>query len=291
MRVLGTDLADPKSLRGSKRGQHSEVMSAMGTSRWARGSPCPIRGRPGFRIVLRPATQRGVRIRRKSRWAARCADRHYRREVGTSIKDSGAVAGWADPFVASCAAFAALLHPHGEVALHDLKADRVVAIWNPISGRSVGDPSLIDELPERWEQLPVQGPYEKVLADGRKMSAVSAVVRDARGIARGLLCVNLDRSVFDSASELLHSFASPVVPRPPELFRRDWREQIALTLDAERQQRGVDRERLGRADRREILAVLDTEGLLATRGAASHAARALGVSRATVHSLLREARA
>lgn len=201
------------------------------------------------------------------------------------------VAAWADPVVTSCAAFAALLQPHAEVVLHDLQVDRIVAIWNPVSGRAVGDPSLLDELPESWERLPVQGPYEKVLADGRQMSAVSAVVPDANGIARGLLCVNLDRSVFEHAADLLRSFASPAVPRPPELFRRDWREQIALAVDAECRRRGLVRERLGRADRREILAALEANGLLATRGAANHVARALGVSRATVYSLLREVRA
>jgi predicted transcriptional regulator YheO len=37
-------------------------------------------------------------------------------------------------------ALAALLAPHGEIALHDLAADRIVALWTPISGRSVGDP-------------------------------------------------------------------------------------------------------------------------------------------------------
>jgi len=192
--------------------------------------------------------------------------------------------------VPTCAAAAALLHPHGEVVLHDLEEDRIVAIWNPISGRAVGDASLLAELPESWERLPVQGPYAKVLADGRALSAVSAVVPDADGTPRGLLCVNLDRSPFDGAAELLRAFAAPVVPRPPELFVRDWREQIALVVDDDCRERGVARERLGRDGRREVVGALDARGLFATRGAAEHAARALGVSRATVYALLREAR-
>jgi predicted transcriptional regulator YheO len=40
-----------------------------------------------------------------------------------------------------------------------------------------------------------------------------------------------------------------------------------------------------------VVAALDGQGLFATRGAAEHAGRALGVSRATIYALLREARA
>ncbi len=199
-------------------------------------------------------------------------------------------ARWTDTVVPVCAAVAALLHPHGEVVLHDLASDTIVGIWNPVSGRAIGDPSLLEELPERWDAVPVQGPYAKVLADGRPVSAVSAVVADADGVARGLLCVNLDRSPLEGAAELLRAFAAPVAPRPPELFRRDWRERIALVVDSECRERGVARERLGRDGRREVVAALDGQGLFATRGAAEHAGRALGVSRATVYALLKEIR-
>ena len=204
--------------------------------------------------------------------------------------ETPATAPWVATVAPACAAVAALLHPHGKVVLHDLATDRIVAIWNPISDRTIGDPSLLEELPERWERLPVQGPYPKVLADGRPLSAVSAVVADAEGVARGLLCINLDRSPLEGAVEALRAFAAPVLARPPELFVRDWRERIALVVDQECRARGVGRERLGRDGRREVVAVLDEQGLFATRGAAEHAARALGVSRATVYALLREAR-
>lgn len=197
---------------------------------------------------------------------------------------------WTDTVAPVCAAVAALLHPHGEVVLHDLATDTIVGLWNPVSGRAIGDPSLLEELPERWERVPVQGPYAKVLADGRPISAVSAVVADADGVARGLLCVNLDRSPLEGAVELLRAFAAPVAPRPPELFARDWRERIALVVDEECRARDVARERLGRDGRREVVAAIDAQGLFATRGAAEHAAHALGVSRATVYALLREAR-
>jgi predicted transcriptional regulator YheO len=198
--------------------------------------------------------------------------------------------GWVGPVQTVCAAIAALLHPHAEVALHDLDTDTIVGLWNPLSGRRVGEPSLLEELPESWQQRPVQGPYRKLLADGRELSAVSAVVRDAIGKPRGLLCINLDRTPLLDVAALLAGVAAPVQAPPAELFARDWREQIALAVDEFCREHELDRRRLTRADRRALVAQLDQRGLFATRNAAEHAGRALGVSRATVYTLLKEAR-
>lgn len=197
---------------------------------------------------------------------------------------------WAIPLQSPCAAIAALLSPHAEVALHDLASDRIVGLWNPFPGRSVGDASLLDELPASWQERAVQGPYRKVLADGRELSSISAVVRDGRGRDRGLLCVNLDRGPLLDLAGALASVAAPVEEPPGELFTRDWREQISLTVDSLCRERLLDRRRLTRPQRRDLVGILDERGLFATRNAADHAARALGVSRATVYALLKEVR-
>jgi predicted transcriptional regulator YheO len=197
---------------------------------------------------------------------------------------------WTAPLEPVCAAIASLLHPHAEVVLHDLESDTIVGLWNPASGRGVGEPSLIDELPESWRERPVQGPYAKVLPDGREVSAVSALVPDARGRPRGLVCVNLDRTPLLDVAAALTRLVAPVHARPAALFDRDWREQIALAVDEWCRDRAVDRGRMGRSDRRAVVGLLDERGLFATRNAAEHAARALGVSRATIYTLLKEAR-
>jgi hypothetical protein len=114
-----------------------------------------------------------------------------------------------------CAAFAALLYPHAEVVVHELGADRILALWNPFSGRAVGDPSLLEELPAHWREQPMQGPYPKVELDGRPLSAVSAVVPDADGVPRGLLCVNLDRSPFDDVARIFGALFAPTTTPPP----------------------------------------------------------------------------
>src|SRR4051794_40530051 len=197
---------------------------------------------------------------------------------------------WLAPVAPACEAIAALLHPHAEVVVHDLARDRIVAIWNPTSGRAPGDPSLLEELPQTWESAPVQGPYAKVTVDGAPLSAVSAIVRDADGTPRGLLCVNLDRSPLDEAARVLAGLFAPRDPRPRELFERDWRERIALVVDGYCRELNAARGHLSRAQRGVLVARLDAEGLFETRHAAHHVAAALGVSRATVYALLKESR-
>jgi len=204
--------------------------------------------------------------------------------------DKSAKPGWAAPVEPACAAIAVLLHPHAEVTLHDLATDRIVGLWNPLSGRSIGDPSLLEELPVSWREKTVQGPYRKVLVDGREFSAVSAVVQDADGEFRGLLCINLDRTPLLGLAHDLLRMAAPVQDPPAELFVADWREEIAQIIDTHCRERLLDRARMTRAQRRDLIHILDQRGLFSTRGAADHAARALGVSRATIYSLLKEAR-
>ena len=200
------------------------------------------------------------------------------------------VPNWLEPHLPVCEAIVALFAPLAEVAVHDIRRDRIVGLWNPISGRKVGDRSLIDELPSYSQDARVTGPYPKVLADGRAITSVSVVLHNAKGVARGLLCINFDRSPLDGTIDLLVRFAAAVEDRPPELFDRDWREQILLVVDEECRSRSLRRDRLTRDQRLDLVRVLDERGLFSTRNAAAHAARALGVSRTTVYALLKEAR-
>jgi D-arginine utilization repressor len=197
---------------------------------------------------------------------------------------------WAEPHRPVCAAIAALLHPHAEVVLNDIATDRIVGIWNPLSGRKVGDPAYVADLPADEGAGPLVGPYRKALVDGRELTCVTAVVPGPDGTPHGLFCLNLDRSPLEGAAELLRSFAAPVAGPPADLFARDWREQIAQTVDEECRNLGLRRDRLTREDRLALVGLLDARRLFGTRGAAEHAARALEVSRATVYTLLKEAR-
>ena len=200
------------------------------------------------------------------------------------------IPNWLEPHLPVCEAIVALFTPFAEVAVHDIRRDRVVGLWNPISARRIGERSLIAELPPYADDARVIGPYPKVLADGRQVTAVSVVLRNGKGAPRGLLCINFDRSQLDGVIDLLVRFAAPVEDRAPELFDRDWREQILLVVDEQCRSRSLRRDRLTRDQRLDVVRVLDGRGLFSTRNAAAHAARALGVSRTTIYALLKEAR-
>jgi predicted transcriptional regulator YheO len=200
------------------------------------------------------------------------------------------VPGWLEPHLGVCEAVVALFAPYAEVAVHDIRRDRLVGIWSPMSDRRIGEPSLLDGLPPMAAAGRVIGPYGKVLPDGRQITSVSVVLGNSKGEPRGLLCINFDRSSLDGMIDQLVRFAAPAEDRPAELFDKDWREQISLVVDEECRSRHLRRDRLTRSHRLELVRVLDGRGLFATRNAAVHAGMALGVSRTTIYALLKEAR-
>src|SRR5262245_54900740 len=96
-------------------------------------------------------------------------------------------------FLSTAEAIQRLLHPHAEVVIHDIKKNRIAAIFHPFSKRKVGDPSLLSE--EEMAMLEnCIGPYEKINWDGRKLKSVSSLIRDENGKIVGMLCINLDIS-------------------------------------------------------------------------------------------------
>ncbi len=188
-------------------------------------------------------------------------------------------------------ALARLLSPHAEVVLHDPATDQVVAIWNPLSGREPGEPSLLGELDQLSTTGPdVYGPYPKVLSDGRRLSSVSAVIRDADGKPAYVFCVNVDRTAFEEASRLLAAFAAPAAGQPRVLFEHDWFETLNEVIAEYVRERGLTVERLGREDRVELLGKLDAAGVLSQRRSVPAVARALRISRSALYQHLGQAR-
>ncbi|MFJ1598726.1 transcriptional regulator [Streptomyces sp. NPDC088261] len=191
-----------------------------------------------------------------------------------------------------CQAVALLLGPYAEVVLHDVRADTVLGVWNPMTDRGPGSPSLLGEL-DRLDPSArdVFGPYEKLLADGRRLSSVSAVLRDPDGEPSAVLCVNLDRTPLEQAAAVLAGFAAPVAPRPGPLFEQDWTERLRHTVGTFVRTRGRPVDRLSREDRLALVGALDGDGIFAVRRAVPAVADTLRTSRSTVYSLLAEHRA
>jgi D-arginine utilization repressor len=191
-----------------------------------------------------------------------------------------------------CRAVALLLGPYAEVVLHDPDTDRVLEIWNPLTSRGPGDPSALGEL-DRLDPSArdVYGPYEKLLADGRRLSSVSAVLRDDDQRPSVVLCVNLDRTPLERAAALLSAFGAPTTAPPEPLFDQDSSQRVAHVVGAHVRATGRTVERMTRHDRLAVLRALDEAGVFAVRRATPVVAEALRVSRSTVYGLLTELRA
>lgn len=186
-------------------------------------------------------------------------------------------------------AIATLFYPYAEVVLHGLATQSVAYIANNFSKRELGDDSGLDEL-ENTPDATVIGPYEKLNWDGRKLRSISVVLRDDAGAAIGMMCVNLDISVFEGARAALDLFlsGSKLVAQPAVLFEDDWQERINRFIHGWLQQRQLSLSILNREHKRELVEALLHEGAFRGKNAANYVANVLGMGRATVFKHLKE---
>lgn len=181
-----------------------------------------------------------------------------------------------------------LLYPYIEVVFHDLRTKRIVAIFNNFSRRTVGDDSLLEEgfehqpLPSFW------GPYNKTNWDGRRLKSVTTTIYRAQQIPIGLMCINVDVSVF----EYMHTLMSYLLGnakeegQPRELFTVDWQEQINTFVKNYLCEHRLHRSSLSRQDKRQIVQELYQQGVFQTRNAPTYVADILEISRATIYNYL-----
>ncbi|MEX1828508.1 transcriptional regulator [Luteibacter sp. CQ10] len=196
------------------------------------------------------------------------------------------------PFLPVADAIAALLKPHAEVVIHDLGDGTIRHIAHRLSRRSPGDDSLTDIDGIETLDRPVIGPYPKTNHDGRSMKSVTAVLRDGRGRAAGLMCINLDVSMFETLQAVSRDFLrfADATPRAAALFREDWREEVNDVVGAFLGERGTSLSAMQVDEREALVRELDARGVFDVRHASGYVARVLGVSRATLYKSLKSVR-
>ena len=187
-------------------------------------------------------------------------------------------------------AIAAWLYPYAEVVLHDLRSDRVAGIWNSFSGRCVGTPSRIGNEVQIEDGVEVYGPYERRNRDGRRLKSISSIVYDSGGNRTGLLCLNLDVSVFEAMKGFVDSLMTNTEEMPAVLLKCDWHEQLSQAFAHFLRRKRLTPTALTQRDRIEFIKSLDSHKLFATRNATQQVAELLGVSRASVYNWLKQVR-
>lgn len=184
-------------------------------------------------------------------------------------------------------AISLLLSPYAEVVIHDFKTKCIGFIANNLSKRKIGDESLLEGT-EQFSNHDVFAPYFKMNWDGRKMKAVSALLKNQAGKPIGLLCINLDISKWEQMHRFILDLIESKVEKPDILFKNDWRERINVYVSTYLKKNGLRLESLDRTEKRKLLLELWKEGAFETKNAALYVADVLQISRATVYNYLKE---
>lgn len=195
-----------------------------------------------------------------------------------------------DKYKSTAEALSLLLYPHAEVVIHDLKSDRIAAIYNSFSKRKVGDESLIDEI-LRTKNLPdVFPPYFKTNWDGRSLKSVTSTLRDQKGNPIGLFCINLDLSKWEEVQKFVMEWTRGMgaLGQPEILFKEDWREKINLFVSDYLRKEGMSLKFLSKDKKKELVGLLHKKGAFQAKNAAAYIADVLDMSRATIYNYLRQ---
>lgn len=185
-----------------------------------------------------------------------------------------------------------LLYPYAEGAVHDLQKGQVIAIYNTMSKRKVGDPSPLTELGIEVKDFPdVFAPYYKTNWDGTKLKCTSITVRDNAGEPIGLLCLNFNTSAFETMHLQLGTFLglrNQDGLNPIEQFAENWRQQITDSISEYAARNNIAPSALSKSQKSELVGKLYDHGLFNYRDAAAYIGQTLGVSRTTIYNYLKE---
>ena len=198
-------------------------------------------------------------------------------------------------------AIAAVGGPHCEVVLHDLSTGdldhSVHAILNGhVSGRSVGGPSTnlgVEVLRDQEKDHDAYG-YRGRTADGRELISSSVYYRDHEGRILAALCINRDLSPLQGAMSALAALVPETSDAgsaaPHELVAPDVSSVLEDMITEAVAAVGRPAAAMTKADRIEVLRLLEDRGAFHIKRAAEKVSARLGVSRVTTYGYLDEVR-
>lgn len=195
------------------------------------------------------------------------------------------------PFEPMIKAIVELFDPFVEVAVHDLKQGKIIALYHNISQRSVGDPSPLNELRVATQDFPDYfTPYYKKNWDKRPLKCTSITIRNDQGIPVALICINVDTSVFQDAHQLLNRFlkATASAENPIELFGGQCEEQTTALIQGYLKERHLSLTHLNRDQKRELVQHLYHKGVFNFKNAAPFLATQLKISRASIYNYIKQ---
>lgn len=192
-----------------------------------------------------------------------------------------------EPYVPLIQALIELFHPLMEVAIHDLEEGKIVAMFHPISKRKVGDPSPLNELEIDPKNFPDYfSPYYKKNWDGNSLKCTSITIRNPKGEAIGLICFNIDVSLFEMSKGWIENFLSieKRAKNPIELFGGDCEEQCTHLIEEYLREHKCSLQHITRIQKKDLVQYLYKKGLFNFKNAVPLVAKKLRTSRATIYN-------
>lgn len=188
-------------------------------------------------------------------------------------------------------ALAETFAPLCEVVLHDLTnpSHAIVKIENNISGRTVGDPATELGLarigdpgfPDKLVN------YANTLGDGRQVKSTSIGLRDSSGTYVAALCLNMDVSYLNGMADYIRAFtAIRTGDGLKERIQGPRSEDILKRIRDFSAARNKEPKSLTTAEKRDLMALLEEEGLMSLKGSVDLVAKALGTARSSIYYYL-----
>lgn len=187
-----------------------------------------------------------------------------------------------------------LFAPFVECAIHDIRSGKIVAIYNNISNRKVGDLSPLAELKTPVNKFPdVFEPYYETNWNGHRIKCTSITIRDENKNPIIIICFNFDTSVFQDIQLNLKSFLNvkATADNPVQLFSEDWQGRIDEFISNYLTQNKLLISNLTRGQKRNLIHELSKHGVFFYKNAPVYVSGKLKVSRATIYNHLKVLRA
>lgn len=202
-------------------------------------------------------------------------------------------------------AIGATVGAHCEVVLHDLRVPErsIVAISNgAVTGRRVGGPVVggptkdvaLKLLDSAIKESTLSVGYRTQTRDGRELRSTSLVLRTPAGKPVIALCINLDLSALTMARVLLEEvtkMSTSSGEAAGEETQLDVTDVIPHMIQEALTEVGKPPKFMDREDRLQAVRLMHERGLFLIRGGVERAAAALGISKFTLYSYLKEVRA
>ncbi|HEC8327232.1 TPA: PAS domain-containing protein [Providencia rettgeri] len=177
--------------------------------------------------------------------------------------------------------------PFCEVVVHDLKNPEhsILSIHNNLSGRQVGEPTTELGLAriESADFPNIVANYTNQFSDGRPVKSTSIGIKNENGEYVAALCLNLDMTLFRGMQSVLSQFIEVGNSPIKEHIEPNGSEAIRHRIDQYAATLAATPRTLKAEERKNLIEILRSEGLLDVKKSMETVAQHLGVSRASVY--------